>query len=558
MTHQFVSPDQENDPLARFINAFQAEIYNSAPAEEQEILLAWLQGFLDNPTKKRFKESLENPTFQPIAKLVADVFMNESSEFRQATLALINANPVQNLPPLTEESQDQPRRRRRQISPAGLNGKTLIKAVITMLILVLVVGGLYFFVIKDKGRATNSQQEIFAINPTIPPIVTNPPVEPVPETQAESGSSLFAPAQTNCEYLVEKRLPSDINVMLYKSLDFSDKGTVGPIPYQYYYIHKLGNGADALMVIYENRIAYAPSSSFPIAATPECADGLVLLAIQTGQTQIAPRVELSSLLVGKWRWIATGSIIILLLSAIAESFLKKRRFALLLFIIGMWTITTWVPYLELSQEYLFQHFIRLLVLGLVLVIGLGGRENTIETRESINRTMAEARISDEVDELTKFDPGIRGLFDRFDWSYMSIFGGIQEALSLTLSGSFLTILWGFNGFLLAVVIANLGLLFEALRRNKKGDWGVFIGTSVGGVLIGILTYILPHGTNTQAIVLLLAFVGGFIALMGLGLSNVSPIAKDRVPEGVYGMVVNFLATLAILVQAFPQFSGINL
>lgn len=557
MTHQSVSHDEENNPLDRFLSAFRDEIYDPATPAEQEILLAWAQEFLENPTRERLIESLRNPDFRPIAKVIADAFTDQSSEFHQAAVALINATPGQNLPPLAE-GQGQPRRRSRpQISLPSLNGKPLIIAVIVMLVLALAAGGVYFFVIKDKGRVTNSQQEIVAVEPTFPP-VTNPPIGSVPETQAESGSNLFAPASTDCEYMVEKRLPADVNVMLYKSLDFSSEGTVGPIPYQYYYIHTLGNGADALMVIYENRIAYAPSSSFPIAATPECADGLVLLAIQTGQTQIAPRVELSSLLVGKWRWIATGSIIILLLSAIAESFLKKRRFALLLFIIGMWTITTWVPYLELSQEYLFQHFIRLLVLGLVLVIGLGGRENTIEARESIDRTMAEARISDEVDELTKFDPGIRGLFDRFDWSYMSIFGGIQEALSLTLSGSFLTILWGFNGFLLAVVIANLGLLFEALRRNKKGDWGVFIGTSVGGVLIGILTYILPHGTNTQAIVLLLAFVGGFIALMGLGLSNVSPIAKDRVPEGVYGMVVNFLATLAILVQAFPQFSGINL
>jgi hypothetical protein len=550
MTH--VTVDVET-LVNEFIEAFQHAVFQATPDDKKDAVLTWASEFLDDPTKDRFLALLEDPRFQEVISLIADQYAIQDSAFRIKTDELIKAsssNPT--LPPLQEASESQQSSRRGTVSLSSANiGRKQLLFIIGMIVLALLAAGVYFLVIRDGDSFTSSQQEIVAVEPTFPPASTTSPVEPVPaESQAESGSTLFAPAtSTTCEYMVEQRLPADINVMLYKSLDFSSEGTVGPIPYQYYYIHKLGNGTDALMVIYENRIAYAPSSSFPTAATPECADG---------QTQIAPKVQLSSLLVGKWRWIATGSIIILLLSAVAESFLKKRRFALLLFIIGMWTITTWVPYLELSQEYLFQHFIRLLVLGLVLVIGLGGRENTIETRESMNRTMAEARISEEVDELTKFDPGIRGLFDRFDWSYMSIFGGIQEALSLTLSGSFLTILWGFNGFLLAVIIANLGLLFEALRRNKKGDWGVFIGTSVGGVLIGILTYILPHGSNTQAIALLLAFVVGFIALMGLGLSNVSPIAKDRVPEGVYGMVVNFLATLAILVQAFPQFNGINL
>lgn len=557
MTHQFVSPDQENDPLERIINAFQAEIYNSASAEEQEILLAWLQGFLDNPTKKRLKESLKNPTFQSIAKLVADVYMNESSEFRQATEALINANPVQNLPPLTEESQDQPRRRRRQISPAGLNGKTLIIAVIVMLILALVAGGLYFFVIKDEGSVTNSQQETVVVNPTFPPIVTNPPLGSVPETQAESGSSLFAPAQTNCEYLVEQRLPVDANVMLFDSLDFTQKPTIGPQPYIHHYVYKI-DGVDAFIVAYDNKVAFAPTSSFPSPGTEMCAGPKVTVLLDQGTQMLAAKIELTNLLASPFGPLVTGAIIALVIAGLSEAIPLKRWANAALFIASMYLLNQITPQLtslSAQDEMTLNKF--LLIIGLIISIGLGGRSIALVIRETFERTMAASTLSQEVNDLTRFDRGLRGLFDHYDWSFLSIFGGLQLALSLTWFGSITTNLWGFWGIVASLAIANIGLIFEALRRNSLIDWILYLCCLGGGILLGIVAMLIPHGTKDQTIGVLVLFVLLMAVLIGAGLNKNTPVSRDQIPEGLLNIIINFLGTIAVAIHFFSDFGGLN-
>lgn len=368
--------------------------------------------------------------------------------------------------------------------------------------------------------------------PAVPATATPVPTPTLAPVRKEIAS--LAAACPEGGYLTYLRFPAaeTIGKQGFNTPLMDMKNPVGPkFELRQYRVGEVRGLSGVLLVQTQEGAYFVPLSYFPSqqGETPDCVAVQEVPGFEAALARLTPEKGKTHTIVGSrenWAMASWGLFGLLILAALVESLIKQRVRTLAW--IAILFIFTWNIQPKVSAEAQWLLF----AITLLVPLALGERGALGELRAVISES-AQVGLSREARELLDEGKGLRKLTTQIEWSIAGLWCGINLLWGvLTQSGSPLHVQIGFLPAVgILTLICVVSYLLETIRRNRKGDWGVFIASLVGGVVLTIVTAIVPEGLY-QSIAMLITILITILIIILVGLSKMEAIERDRIPDGL--------------------------